>query len=1252
MTHSETNADVNASHSSPNSAATASNAAMLTSATTAVIVPLSNTQQVINLKLTNNNYLYWRMQMKPYLIGQGVFSFVDGSNPCPSSHAAATATVLAWKQQDQLILSALLSSLSVEVLHLVDLRQGDDSVTLFLQRAKGLFDELAAAGRPISLTDFNLYVFRGLRSDFRDLVTTLSTKADPLSYSELHSHLSTHEFIHRNSMASSITSAAPLLPSPILQPAAYAAQRGFSGSYSYGFSRDRGRRGGWRQSRNTYSQHNGQPFHGGGNNSSWQQQSRSNNWQQSRNSSSNQWPRHQVKCQLCHIFGHSAQQCSQLAQHGNQASANLSFSTASGEDSAIKESVEWFPDTGANHHVTPDITGMASTKPYLGNDQLHVGDGKGLVISNTAHKILHTPKRVFSLSNILHVPHIKKRLLSVQQFCRENYVFFEFHSFVFYVKDLITKEVLLSGRSKDGLYVLSESSATLLPQAFLSTSLAASADFWHRRLGHPSSRILSLLASNKKVTCTSLRFDFQCQACPLGKSSRLSLGPMGHKTSTPFELIFSDVWGPAPFLSSDGFRYFVIFVDAHTKYIWYYPIALKSDVFAVFQQFQLLVERQFSCKIKTVQTDWGGEYRKLNSFFKTIGIHHRLICPHTHEQNGTVERRHRHIVETGITLLGQCYSSSHLGYRCLDLSTNRIYISRHVRFHEHVFPFDKSTIPSPSSSSSMSVSVLPSIPILSSKSVSTTPGPPTQESVPSLSSPFMFFDHYAGSGSALPVTSSAAPSSATDPSTSASPSSPDSAKFVPGLNLCVDLSTYSLPQLQSTTLPSSPPPTRKHPMVLRPRQPKTANFSSISTTSPSTTTSREVTPSAHEPLSFREADRYLCWHTAMKDEIAALYENSTWSLVPYDPSMNIVGSRWVYKIKRQANGDIDRYKARLVARGFTQQEGIDYSETFSPVVKPTTVRLVLTIAVSKGWQIRQLDAHNAFLNGSLREVVYMQQPPGFVNTALPTHVCRLHKSLYGLKQAPRAWYMRLYDFLMTIGFRASKSENYFRDTTRFRQIVGALQYLTFTRPDICYAINKVCQFMHAPTEDHWAAVKHILRYLKGTSSFGLHLTRDPTLTLHGYTDADWAGSVEDQKSTGGYIVFLGTTPISWKSGKQRTVARSSTEAEYKALADGTAEVLWLRYLLTDLCVSPSSATTIWCDNLGATYLSANPIFHARTKHVEVDYHFVRDRVTKKEIQIRFIPSKDQLADVLTKPLATTVFTSLRSKLHVDHPPSA
>jgi len=174
----------------------------------------------------------------------------------------------------------------------------------------------------------------------------------------------------------------------------------------------------------------------------------------------------------------------------------------------------------------------------------------------------------------------------------------------------------------------------------------------------------------------------------------------------------------------------------------------------------------------------------------------------------------------------------------------------------------------------------------------------------------------------------------------------------------------------------------------------------------------------------------------------------------------------------------------------------------------------------------------------------------------------------------------------------------------------------------------------------------MLRHLKGTSSFSLHLTRGC------FTDVDWAGSFDDRKSTGGYIVFLDTTLISWKSSKQCTVTYSSTKAEYNALADGTIEVLRLRYLPTYLCFSPSFVTTIWCDNLGATYLSANSIFHARTKHVEVDYHFICDRVVKNKIQICFISSKDQLVDVITKLLPHFAFAFLRSKLHVVHPLSA
>jgi histone deacetylase 1/2 len=221
------------------------------------------------------------------------------------------------------------------------------------------------------------------------------------------------------------------------------------------------------------------------------------------------------------------------------------------------------------------------------------------------------------------------------------------------------------------------------------------------------------------------------------------------------------------------------------------------------------------------------------------------------------------------------------------------------------------------------------------------------------------------------------------------------------------------------------------------------------------------------------------------------------------------------------------------------------------------------------------------------------------------------------------------------------------DITIYRSIVGGLQYLTMTRHDIAFLVNKVCQYLHAPTTAYWTDVKRILRYIQGKSRVGLTFQRSPSTLLSVYSDADWAGDLDDRHSTGGFAIFFAPNLISWSARKQPTVSRSSTEAEYKAIANATAELIWVEALAHELGVTLKAKPCLWCDNLGATYLSANPIFHARTKHIEIDFFFVRERVARKQLDVRFISSKDQIADGFTKALCTKKLNEFKRNLNLS-----
>ncbi|KAL2506906.1 cysteine-rich RLK (RECEPTOR-like protein kinase) 8 [Abeliophyllum distichum] len=196
--------------------------------------------------------------------------------------------------------------------------------------------------------------------------------------------------------------------------------------------------------------------------------------------------------------------------------------------------------------------------------------------------------------------------------------------------------------------------------------------------------------------------------------------------------------------------------------------------------------------------------------------------------------------------------------------------------------------------------------------------------------------------------------------------------------------------------------------------------------------------------------------------------------------------------------------------------------------------------------------------------------------------------------------------------------------------------------DIC----KLCENLQNPTDAHWNLLKRLFRYIKGTLDMGLIIHETQDMNIVAYGDADWASCPDDRKSTVGYCVYLGDNLISWSSKKQQVVARSSTEAEYRALAHTTAEITWVQSLLDELKITQTEIPRIWCDNLGASALASNPVYHARTKHIELDIHFVIDKVLAKQLVIDYVPTADQTADILTKPLMNSRHQYLRSKLGV------
>ncbi|RVW24990.1 Retrovirus-related Pol polyprotein from transposon TNT 1-94 [Vitis vinifera] len=733
----------------------------------------------------------------------------------------------------------------------------------------------------------------------------------------------------------------------------------------------------------------------------------------------------------------TAEEFSKYSQYQDalKASTPVNALAESGKTCLVSSSNKWIIDSGATDHMTGNHKTFSTFRTHSA-PPVTVADGSTYEIKGSGTV---KPTSSITLSSVLNLPNLAFNLIS----------------------DLMTKRTFGKGHVSDGLYILDE--WVPRPVACVSTASPVEA---HCRLGHPSLPVLKKLCPQFD-TLPSL----DCESCHFAKHHRSSLGPrLNKRAESLFELVHSDVWGPCPVTSQTGFRYFVTFVDDFSRMTWIYFMKNRSEVFSHFCAFSAEIKTQYDVSVKILRSDNGKEYvsNSFQNYMSHNGILHQTSCVDTPSQNGVAERKNRHLLETARALMFQMkvpkqfwadavstacflinrmptvvlkgdipykvihpqkslfplaprifgctcyvrdtrpfvtkldpkalqcvflgYSRLQKGYRCFSPDLNKYLVSTDVVFSE-----DTSFFSSPTSSASeedeewLVYQVVNSRPTVGQSSVvdsdaSLAHSGPVVNIPPAPAKPPIVQVY-----SRRPVTTDTCPAPA--------PSSSD-----PSSDL---------------DLPISLRKGKRHCKSIY----SIANFVSYDHLSSSSSVLVASIDSISVPKTVTEALNHPGWKNAMLEEICALEDNHTWKLVDLPQGKKVVGCKWVFAVKVNPDGSVARLKARLVARGYAQTYGVDYSDTFSPVAKLNSVRLFISIAASQQWMIHQLDIKNAFLHGDLEEEVYLEQPPGFVAQGEYGKVCRLKKALYGLKQSPRAWFGKFSKEIQAFGMNKSEKDH-------------------------------------------------------------------------------------------------------------------------------------------------------------------------------------------------------------------------------------
>nr|GFA49656.1 retrovirus-related Pol polyprotein from transposon TNT 1-94 [Tanacetum cinerariifolium] len=397
-----------------------------------------------------------------------------------------------------------------------------------------------------------------------------------------------------------------------------------------------------------------------------------------------------------------------------------------------------------------------------------------------------------------------------------------------------------------------------------------------------------------------------------------------------------------------------------------------------------------------------------------------------------------------------------------------------------------------------------------------------------------------------------------------------------------------------------------------------------------------------EPKTYKEALTQSCWIEAMHEELNEFERLEVWELVPRPDKVTVITLKWIYKVKLDELGGIIKNKARLVACGYRQEEGIDFEESFAPVARLEAIRIFLAYAAHKNMVVYQMDVKTAFLNGNLREEVYVSRPDGFVDPDNPNHVYKLKNALYGLKQAPRAWYDMLSSFLLSQDFSkdVDDGQNLIFLRIRFLKVPEAS---LSTNLNLLLSHLKKYEFESCDPVDTPMVEKSKLDEDREEKAVDPSHYRDSSVALTAFADADHAGCQDTRRSTSGSVQFLGKRLISWSSKRQKSAAISSTEAEYIALSGCCAQILWMRSQLSDYGLG-FNKIPMYHENKSAIALCYNNVQHSPSKHIDIRYHFIKEQVENWVIELYFVNTEYQLADLFTKALGRERIKFLINKL--------